>query len=265
MRRILTVALMAIVSSLVAPAALAVAISQGYQASGDVSAGTLVSIQPAKNDVVAADTTNSNGLLGVVVGATASSLAVNSQASLVQVATSGTAQLFVSDINGAVQPGDQIAPSPIKGVGMKASASGKVVGIAQSGFSGQPALKSVTVKTTGGASQTAHIGVIQAVVQVVYYTVPAKTVLPAYVQQVVQAVGGKPITAARLVLVGVILVAAMVVVGFLMFSAVQGSIISIGRNPLAKTSIYRGVFQAAATSMIILIVAVAGAYIVLRY
>ena len=242
------------------------AISQGYTAKEKLSPGALVSIESSKNSVTAADTTNSNGLLGVVVDDGKSVLEINSRQELVQVATSGSASLFVSDLNGEIKAGDQIAPSPIKGVGMKASENGKVVGVAQGEFkSGSKSLESTTVTTKEGEKKTARIGSIPVNVQVVYYTVPPKTAVPTFLQQFADSVAGKPVPAAKLILVAAILFVALSVVALLLFSAVRGALISIGRNPLAQKSIYKGMFQVISASLVIMVVAVAGSYLVLNY
>jgi hypothetical protein len=251
--------------SLMSFGAQSAAISQGYKPDGALAPGALVAIEAAQNAVTAADPANSNGLLGVVVGADSASLAVNNTDNMVQVATNGTAQVFVSDLNGHIKTGDQIAPSPIRGVGMKSEDSGKVIGVAQADFDGSSSIKTTTVPTNGGSAQTAHIGVIPVAVQVIYYTVPAKGAVPAFLQQFAVSVTGKTASVAQLVIVLIIVAAALIVVGFLMFAAVRGSIVSLGRNPLAATSIYRGTLQAVAASMTILGIAVAGAYMVLRF
>ncbi len=268
-RRSLTAAaiLVALVvtTNVLAPGALSAAISQGYSAAQKLQPDTLVAINPGTNQVQAADTTNSNSLLGVVVGNTAASLAINAASNQLQVATTGGTDLFVTDLNGPIKVGDQIAPSPIKGVGMEATQNGKVVGVAQAGFNGSHAVKTVTITNKAGQKQQVHIGVIPVMVQVVYFTAPSMSVVPSFLQQFADTVAGKPVAAARLLIVGLILAGAILLVAIVLFSAVRGSIVSIGRNPLAKQSIYRGLFQATAASVAILMVAVGGAYIVLTY
>jgi hypothetical protein len=224
----------------------------------------LVAINPGTNQVTAASSNNSNGLLGVVVGSNAATLAVTNTTNEIQVATTGTANLFVNNLNGPINVGDQIAPSPIEGVGMKATVTGKVVGVAQQAFDGKSPIKTVAVKAKSGGSQTATVGVIPVVVQVVYYTVPVKTAVPAFLQQFADTVAGKPVALIRLVIGGLILMAALGVAATLLFSAIRGSIIAIGRNPLARSSIYGVMFQAASVSAVILVVAVTMVYMVLH-
>jgi len=253
-----------VTTSLMSFGAQSAAISQGYKPDGNLAPGAMVTLEASQNTVTATDTLNANGLYGVVVGTNAASLSVNNISNTVQVATSGSAQVFVSDLSGPIKAGDQIAPSAIRGVGMKALTSAKVIGIAQRDFDGSGAISATTVKTTNGASQVAHIGAVPVVVQVAYYTVPAKGAVPAFVQDFAQSVTGKTVSVAQLAIVLAIIFAALAIVAFLMFAAVRGSIVSLGRNPLAASNIYRGTFQAVAASMTILGVAIASAYMVLR-
>ena len=257
--------LVVVATSLMSFGAQSAAISQGYKPDGSLAPGALVTLEAAQNSVTAADTANNSGLFGVVVGTNAAPLSVNETSSTVQVATNGSAQAFVTDLNGPIKAGDQIAPSAIRGVGMKALTSSKVIGVAQHDFDGTGAISTITVKTANGSSKQAHIGVIPVAVQVVYYTVPAKGAVPAFLQQFAVSVTGKTVSVAQLVIVLIIVAAALVIVAFLMFAAVRGSIVSLGRNPLAASSIYRGTFQAVAASMTVLGVALAGAYMVLRF
>jgi hypothetical protein len=259
--------LVATATGLMSFGAQSAAISQGYKPDGSLAPGALVSLEAAQNSVTAADTANNSGLFGVVVGANSTPLAVNTTntKNMVQVTTNGAAQVFVTDLNGPIKAGDQIAPSAIQGVGMKVLTSSKVVGVAQRAFDASTAISTITVKTASGGTQVAHIGIIPVAVQVVYYTVPQKSVVPDFIQQFAVSVTGKTVSVAQLAIVLVILAAALIVVGTLMFAAVRGSIVSLGRNPLAASSIYRGTFQAVASSMAILGIAVIGAYMVLRY
>lgn len=245
------------------PSVMSAAISQGYRADGPLEAGTLVSIQPSTNAVAAADITNSDGLLGVVVQDNSATLAINSKGDSLQVATNGSAQVFVTDIEGPIKRGDQIAPSPIKGVGMKATQNGKVLGVVQGDFDGSKSLKTTTLTTKNGQRVEAHIGTVPVAVQVTYYTVENKSVVPSFLQQFANSVAGKDVSLARLVIIGVILLAAMMLVTILLFSAVRGAIVSLGRNPLAKSSIYRGMSQVLAVSVVILGIALTSVYVIL--
>ena len=252
------------IMGILSPGAMSAAISEGYSSTQALAPDTLVSIDTATNQVKPADTANNNGLLGVVVGGQAATLSIDNPGKNLQVATSGTTDLFVTDLNGPIKPGDQIAPSPIEGVGMKASSNGKIVGLAQDGFSGGKTAKTVTVTTKTGSKHIAHIGTVPAVIQVAYYSTTASAV-PGFLQQFANSVAGKPVALGRLIAVALILLVALLLVAILLFSAVRGALVSVGRNPLAKTSIYRGLSQVIGISLAILGVAMGSAFVILTY
>lgn len=246
-----------------APAVTAAAISQGYRADTTLDAGTLVSIQEGeKGKAVPADTTNSSGLLGIVIGNNEASLAVSSPGDLFQVATSGQAEMFVSDLNGEIKPGDVVAPSPIKGVGMRATEAGKVVGVAQG--EAKYGSKTVDVKSSDGTTKTAKLGSAIITLQVSYYVPPVqKTYVPQFLQLFANQIAGKQVSLLRIVLSAIIVFAALVAAGVLLFTAVRSTMVSIGRNPLARSSIYRGLWQVVIASLIIVVLSMGAAYLVL--
>lgn len=244
--------------------AFAAAISQGYRSSESLVGGTLVAVNASNNQVTASDATNSDGLLGVVVSGQDSVLTIKKASDTLQVATSGTSEVYVSDANGPIVAGDHIAPSPIKGVGMKASANGRVLGIAQADFDGTKAIKTTSLTTKNGRKQVVAVGAVPVAIQVGQYTAAANAV-PSFLQQFANAAAGKQVPLGRLVLVGVVMMASIILVTIILFSAVRGAIVSLGRNPLAQSSIYRGMFQAMGVSVVIMGIAVTGAYAILSY
>ena len=101
----LSLALMLI--SLAPVSASSANISRSYKSSDTIPVGSLVSLDSSQSDyVVAANNTNGKLLLGVVVKSDDSLLAVNVSSTTVQVATSGTASVLVSNLNGDIKVGD---------------------------------------------------------------------------------------------------------------------------------------------------------------
>ncbi len=254
-----------VVASMLGPPVLAAAISEGYHAKTEVVAGTLVSLGEAKDDVQPASLDNSEKLLGVVVSGETSTLAVSHKKDNIQVATGGTAVALVTDVNGPIRRGDQIAPSPIAGVGMKATDPGKIMGTAQADFDGTRAIKLAELTNKSGNKQTVAVGAVPVSIQVAPFNTPVKTAVPTFLQQFADTVAGKPVALIKLLIVGSVVVGAILLVTVLLFSAVRGAIISIGRNPLAQKSIYRGMLQVMVTSVVIMGIAVTGAYAILTY
>jgi len=63
------------------------------------------------------------------------------------------------------------------------------------------------------------------------------------------------ISVARLVMAGVLALSGIVLAGSLVYGAVKNSLISLGRNPLSRSYIYKGFTQTVAIALVILVVA----------
>lgn len=240
-------------------------ISQGYSSSDTLSIGSMVSLVSGSNDQVEATTSNNvDNLLGVVINNGSSLLTVSDGSSTqVQVTTSGTASVLVSDINGAVVKGDEITASPIKGVGMKATSNAKVVGIAQSDPTSSSNSKQ-TYTDDQGKKQTVNLGTVPVVVNVTYYYAqPDKTLIPAALQNLANALAGKTVDSLPIIISCVIFIITLIVVVSIIYSMIRSSIISVGRNPMAQSAVYRDVIQLSALVLGILAVAVIAIYVIL--
>jgi hypothetical protein len=247
-----------------APAALSAAISQGFSATDQLTPGTIVATNSGdKQTVVAADPSNSGRLVGIVVSDRNATLQISGANDKVQVATTGNAVAFVSDINGPILAGDQITASPIKGIGMRATDPGTVVGIAGDSFTSAKATKTMQVKANDGKNQTVSIGVIPVTIQVAYYGAQSKSVVPSFLQRFANTVAGKQVSAARVIIAFLVMLISILTIIVILFSAVRSALISIGRNPLARASIYRGLMQVSITCFVILGVAVGSIFLIL--
>ena len=61
-----------------------------------------------------------------------------------------------------------------------------------------------------------------------------------------------------------IMAMSIVIAGILLYAGVRGSIISIGRNPLSKRSILRGLMQVIIGGVLVLIIGLFTVYLLLR-
>jgi hypothetical protein len=238
-------------------------ISQGYTASETLSIGSIVSLQKNTADhVIGATSSNVDNLFGVVINNDSSLLYVsNGSSNQVQVATSGTVPVLVSDINGAIKRGDNITASPIKGVGMKASGNVRVIGIAQDDMS---RVSKQTYKDKDGKEQKVTLGQTALLVNVAYYfKEPEKTIIPFGIQNIANAMAGKEVkTLPILVSLGIFILTLIVVVSII-YSMIHSSIISVGRNPMSQSAIYRDLIQLSALVLAILGVGMVAIYLVL--
>lgn len=240
-------------------------ISQGYTADAELPLGSIVSLKNNTADQVSAANTNTvDSILGVVVNDESAPLTLsNGQDNQVQVATSGIAPVLVSDINGEIVQGDHITASPIKGVGMKATANAKVVGIAQ-GAPRDSGNKEQTYTNEKGEKQTLKLGEVAVLVNVAYYfSTPEKTLIPSALQNVANSFAGKKVEPLPIIASAIIFIITLVVVSSIIYSMIRSSIISVGRNPMAQSAVYRDVIQLSLLVLGILTVAVIAIYIIL--
>ncbi len=166
----------------------------------------------------------------------------------VQVVTTGQGTILVSDINGAIKVGDKITASPIAGVGMKALTSTLVIGTAQANLSD---VKSDTRSVTdrSGKKQTVHIGAIPIQVDKVFYQASQdqNSYVPPVLQDFANNLVGRPVSPARVLISGFLILFVFVTVIVLLYSSVRSSIISIGRNPLSQNAVRKSLLQVGLT------------------
>jgi len=239
-------------------------ISQGFTTTDSLPLGSIVSLENNSSDqVVASATSNVDSIYGVVIndGSTPLSLS-NGQDNQVQVTTSGIAPVLVSNINGEISQGDQITASPIKGVGMKATSNAKVVGIAQ----GTPRNSSEKQSYTDddGNTRSVILGEVPVLVNASYFfKQPDKTIIPSAVQSLANALAGKTVNTVPILISAAIFIVTLIVVVSIIYSMIRSSIISVGRNPMSQSAIYRDVIQLSALVLGILAVSLISIYIIL--
>ncbi len=240
-------------------------ISQSYSTDKKLSIGSIVSLTDDSSDtVVAASTTNVDNLFGVVVNADSSLLTVsNRHGTQAQVATSGIASVLVSDMNGEIHKGDSITASPFEGLGMKATTNTKIIGVAQ----GDPRNDTKNIQSytdAEGNKQNVTLGEVSAAINAAYYfKQPDKSIVPAAIQKVANALAGKKVDAIPILLAVAVFIITLVVVIIIIYSTVRSSIISVGRNPMSQSAVFRVVVQMSALVLGILAVALVVIYLIL--
>ena len=259
------IAALLIVIALPMSVAAVTSLSQGFTADEDLSLGSIVSLKSNSSDhVVASSSASADSILGVVINDGSSLLTLsNGQDNQVQVATSGMVSVLVSDINGEINQGDSITASPIKGVGMKATNNTKVVGIAQ----GKPINSDNTKQTYKDSSGIDHplvLGEVPVLINVsYYYKQPDKTIIPSAIQNIANALAGKTVNTTPILISGAIFIITLAVVVSIIYSMIRSSIISVGRNPMSQSAVYRDVIQLSALVLGILAVSLTAIYFIL--
>ncbi len=250
--------------SLLSPIAYAItSLSESYSSKESLAVGSLVSIQDEQSDLIeASESSNVDTMVGVVITSGSSLLSLsNGEADQVQVATSGTLPVIVSNINGDIARGDHITAGPVKGVGMRATANVRVVGIAQGKMTN---VKEQKYKDSDGAEKTMKLGEVPVLVNVAYYfKEPDKTIVPAAVQNVANSLAGREVGTVPILISGAIFVIMLIIVASLVYSMIKSSIISVGRNPLSQSAIYRDLVQLSGLVLAILGVGLISIYLVL--
>lgn len=241
------------------------ALSQGLTTTEpNLTTGGLLSLKSGSKSVVESTTLSSQSdLLGVVGNRPL--IAIDSGGQRVQVVVTGLAPVLVSDINGDVKTGDYITASPIKGVGMKATGAGLVVGTAQGNLR-QASTTPHSVKDKTGKAQTVKIGLIQAQINVRYFAArqdKLKPLLPSFLLTLGSTIAGKDVSGLRVIVGLLVLLLGFLTVAVMMQAAIRSGIIAIGRNPMAHTDLRRSLIDVAVTALSILVLSILLIYIIL--
>jgi hypothetical protein len=265
-----------IVAGLIAPALIVVAaagqaVSQGYGVTGVVQKGMIVQIDPKNaNKVAPLSNKSDKAMLGVVVAAndTVVSLGGDSSAYQVFVASTGKYDALVSTQNGSIKAGDIISVSALDGIGMKANADQNVVlGKALTGFDGSTNVSgTATLKTSSGTKQVS-IGFIQIDISISRNPLAVSASgppVPAFLRKSGDSIAGKPVSTVRLYVSMGVLIVTLLMAASLLYGGVRSSLVSIGRNPLAKKSILRGLIQVVVLGLTVFVIGLVAIYLLLK-
>lgn len=239
------------------------AISQGFKTDDEYSPGMIVSSRTGERAIELTATNNDERIIGVV--SNTSLIELSNERNQVQVATSGLTQTLISDMNGEVKAGDSIAASPLKGVGMKATDSSYVVGVARADFATVKNTVKRTVMDKDGRGRTVTVGLLAVQVGVTYFE-PVddnSMILPQFFFNVAQIVAGRDVSVIRVLIALVVLLVGVLSIGVLLYASVRSSIISIGRNPLAASAVNRSLLEVSALSIGVLVLMLGAVYLVL--
>ena len=244
-------------------------VTQGYGSDEILQRGMLVSLKdgdPTK--VEPAEQDNIKRLHGVVVNPNDAPVTLSSEQQKTFVATVGRYEGLVSDENGTIKQGDYITVSKVRGIGMKTDTkSANVIGKALEDFDGKDKVVSTTdLKDNGGTAQKVHIGRIQLDIGIGANPLakPEEVNLPGFLKRASEAIAQKPVSALRVYISIGVLLASVAIAGSMLYAGVRSSMISIGRNPLSKQSITKGLMQVILTSFIVFIIGIFGVYLLLR-
>ena len=242
--------------------------SISYTTSDPIKVGSIVAQNTTDpNSVVPADTTNADKVVGITVEADQSLIAINPSDARVQVATSGEVSALVSTLGGDIAAGDRISVSVIRGVGAKNTDGIGIVGIARSAFSASSdGATTQSLTDNEGVSRKVSVGYIEMTIPsgVENVKATAENAELNSLQRLVKALTGKTVSTARVVIAVLIALVTILVLSVFVYASIYGSIISIGRNPLAHYSILQALLYVTVLAVLLVAVAAAVIYFLLR-
>ncbi len=245
-------------------------VAQTYNAGPSVLPGMIV--EPESKDqatVVPAsgrDVSKSIGVVAPVDGADIVLTPPSVSEQQVLVAPSGRYNLLVSNQNGSIKAGDYLTISALDGISMKAGSDRpEVIGRAVGSFNGSSnAIGTEKLSTSAGQHAAVAIGVVPVDIRLgpnpLYHD---SSNLPGWLSKAGSSVANKPVSSARFALSLGVLAATLFMAGSMFYGGIRGGVTAIGRNPLAKKAVSRGVLQAGILGMIVLVLGVFAAYAIL--
>lgn len=241
-----------------------------FAANNAMAEGTIVSLENNSSTAVAASRDNLASLYGVVVAS--GDLAISDTAAsgqTVEVSKDGIVDTLVSDFQGSIKAGDPVTVNTVEGVGEKAVVSGKIIGIAQADFDGTGAGSRQFSVSDGNSSKDVRVGLIPVKVEVQLYSIASSgqgslsTANRSKALQIADSLTGHTVKPYALIIAGILLAFGVLIAGFLVISSGYASMISLGRNPIAKKVILVSLMKILLVAVAICFVSASLAYTVL--
>lgn len=184
------------------------------------------------------------------------------------VAVSGTYNVLVSTQDGEIHSGDYLTLSSIDGVAMKAGDQEVTVfGRANDNFTGKDtALGMQTLKDDSGGTKTVYLGSIPVTIDIKNNPnhKSTKVNVPDFLEKIGRQIAEKEVSPTRLYISVGIAAVSLIASLAVLYAGVRNSVISIGRNPMSKRSIFRALIEVILTSLLILIVGLFAVYLLLK-
>lgn len=234
---------------------------QGFDSDEPLEPGWVVALKnDDTNSVERAPSADTSRMYGVVIDPSQVPFTIQrKEGDQIFVAASGTFQVFVTSQNGEINPGDFISMSPTDGIAAKAvSRQTYVLGKAVEKFDGK---NNIITKSSDGSV----IGRIKVTIT------PGKNPLtkndvavPSVLKTLGDSIAGRDTAAIRIYTALAIFLITSIVSSVVLWVGVRGGMIAIGRNPLSRGYIMKGLIQVIVISILIFTVGVIGVYLLLK-
>ena len=245
---------------------------QGYAADSPIDNGTIVRLTGEEaNRVEPAQQSDVQNMFGVAVDRNQLPITITNSAIQNEtfVAVSGTYNVLVSTQGGEIQSGDYVTLSSINGVAMRAGTEKVTVfGRANGSFDGKGVtLGSATIKdVNGNDTGTVILGSVPVTIDIRNNPndISTKVKVPDLLERIGQAIAEREVSPIRIYLSLGITVVSVATAIAIVYSGVRNGVVSIGRNPMSKKSIFRALVEIIITSFLILIIGLFAVYLLLR-
>ena len=142
-----------------------------------------------------------------------------------------------------------------------------VFGRANAAFDGKGiSLGTQTLKDAEGGTKTVSLGAVPVTIDIKNNPNHKSTTanLPDALQRVGRAIAEKEVSPARIYLSLGITIVSLIAAIAVVYAGVRNSVISIGRNPMSKRSIFRALVEVILTGLLILIIGLFAVYLLLK-
>jgi hypothetical protein len=249
----------------------ATGVIQSYNADAAVVPSMLVELKPKdKSTAIPLVNTDINKMIGVVIPHTNASLVLtpsDAKTQQVYVAQSGTYNVLVCDQNGPIKVGDSLTMSALPGIAMRADSSQpSVTGKSIDAFNGSKPITRVTLKVSASNIVKVAVGRISVNVQLApnpLYLKSSNSIF-VFLSRAEYGIVNKPVGPIRTYIVGLLFLATIITTIVVMYSGTRSSITSIGRNPLAKSAIGRGLLKTVIGGLFIFGIGIGMTYLILN-
>jgi len=258
--------LLFLVLGLLSNSSWAATLGEEFIATGNFEKGSIVSLNQANpKDIELSTLSNNKYTLGVVNNSGDNLITYSRANSDVTVSLSGEVQVFVTDANGTINKGDFIGASWLEGVGMKADSRDKqhLLGVALENFNSDNSAKDYgSIQTPDGSK---HVKVDTILIRIfdkdTTGTVATKNT--DSLEGLIRSIAGREVSFAKAVTVSLIFLTSIVASGMFVTSSIKGSFVSLGRNPRASRSIYKGLLHVTTIAIIVIMIGTTLSYVVL--
>ena len=239
--------------------------SEGYESDEPLQSGMLVKeVEGDPKKIEALQQQSLGQFKGVVVSQKESPINLYSKGQRIFVASSGILDVLVSNENGDIRQGDYLSISSLAGIAMKANSDQElVIGRAAQDFNATSPIAS----TTSVNGKPVNIGRIQTEVgfgQNPLIEVKRFNTAPQVITNIATSIAGKPVSVARIWLASVVFVVTSIISGVMVYGGIKNSLVAIGRNPLSRALIVRGLLQVVLLSLLVFITGLFGVYLLLK-